>query len=334
MESRDGSHSTGSTGISVKTAGPRFSPKRGGGHENLGAGILAYSVYQNIWLRIPQEIIDRSLNKLFGLDLGIGTTRRFKAKAAKLYEGTYDALLKRLCNGRLVHADETKISVDGSVGFVWVFANMEEVAYVYSETREGNTLQQLLKDFTGVLVSDFYTAYDGIQCPQQKCLIHLIRDLNDAVLEYPYDEQLKSLVKNFADLVKPMVETVDRHGLKSHFLRKHLVFVDRFYRRLSGTDFQSESVKAIKKRFEKNRDKLFTFLVHDGVPWNNNNAEHAVKAFAMLRQVIQGVTSEKGIRDYLVLLSISQTCKYKELDFLDFLRSGEKDINVFANSVK
>jgi hypothetical protein len=54
----------------------------------------------------------------------------------------------------------------------------------------------------------------------------------------------------------------------------------------------------------------------------------------MLRQVIQGVTSEKGIRDYLVLLSISQTCKYKELDFLDFLRSGEKDINVFANSVK
>jgi hypothetical protein len=70
------------------------------------------------------------------------------------------------------------------------------------------------------------------------------------------------------------------------------------------------------------------------VPWNNNNAEHAVKAFAMLRQVIQGVTSEKGIRDYLVLLSISQTCKYRELDFLDFLRSGEKDINVFANLVR
>jgi hypothetical protein len=62
--------------------------------------------------------------------------------------------------------------------------------------------------------------------------------------------------------------------------------------------------------------------------------EHAVKAFAMLRQVIKGVTTEKGIRDYLVLLSISQTCKYKELDFLDFLRSGEKDINVFANLVR
>jgi hypothetical protein len=52
----------------------------------------------------------------------------------------------------------------------------------------------------------------------------------------------------------------------------------------------------------------------------------------MLRHTIGGVTTEKGLRDYLVLLSISQTCKYKELDFLDFLRSGEKDINAFANS--
>lgn len=308
-----------------------FPERKGWPQDKFGPGIVAYTVYQNIGLRVPQETVDRNLNKLFALDLTIGITRRFKAKAAKLYKGSYDALLKRLCNGRLVQADETKISVKGRVGFVWVFANMEEVAYVYSETREGDTLQHLLKSFTGVLVSDFYAAYDGIQCPQQKCLIHLIRDLNDAVLEYPYDAQLKTLVKNFADLVKPMVETVDRYGLKPRFLGKHLVFVDRFYRQLSGTDFQSEPARAIKKRFEKNRNKLFTFLVHEGVPWNNNNAEHAVKAFAMLRRVIQGVTSEKGIRDYLVLLSISQTCKYKGLDFLDFLRSGEKDINAFAN---
>ena len=308
--------------------------KRGWSQSKFGSSILAYAVYQNLALRVAQETVDRTLNRLFGLDVALGTTHSLKERAADFYKGTYDALVRRLCNSQLIQADETKISVKGKSAFVWVFANIEEVAYVYSETREGDTVQNLLKDFTGVLVSDFYTAYDGIQCPQQKCLIHLIRDLNDAVLEYPYDEQLKSLVKNFADLVKPMVETVDRHGLKSHFLRKHLVFVDRFYRRLLGTDFQSEPARAIKKRFEKNRDKLFTFLVHDGVPWNNNNAEHAVKAFAMLRQVIQGVTSEKGIRDYLVLLSISQTCKYKELDFLDFLRSGEKDINVFANLVK
>jgi len=79
---------------------------------------------------------------------------------------------------------------------------------------------------------------------------------------------------------------------------------------------------------------MFTFLDFDGVPWNNNNAEHAVKAFVTLRRVIDGVTSEKGLRDYLILLSLCETCKYKSIDFLDFLRSGSKDIEDFATGLR
>jgi predicted RecB family nuclease len=313
--------------------GVNFTPElRRWAHSMFGSGVAIYSLYHSIELRLPLRNVTSSMNKLFGFNLSDRTTGRFKESAAKLYRETYDELVKRLCSGKLIHADETKISVRGKDGFVWVLASIEEVAYVYSETRQGDTLQGLLKNFAGVLVSDFYAAYDGIKCAQQKCLIHLIRDLNDAVLKRPYDEELKGLVKGFADLAKPMVETVDRYGLKSRFLRKHIVLVDRFYKHLSKMDFQSEQAGAFKNRFEKNRDKLFTFLAHDGVPWNNNNAEHAVKAFATLRRVIDGLTSEKGIREYLVLLSISETCKYKRVDFLDFLRSGEKDIHAFAES--
>jgi Transposase IS66 family len=72
----------------------------------------------------------------------------------------------------LLHVDETKVNLKDKDGFVGVFANMEDVAYVYSDTREGDLLQTMLKDFKGVLVSDFYAAYDSIQSPQQKCLIH------------------------------------------------------------------------------------------------------------------------------------------------------------------
>jgi hypothetical protein len=51
------------------------------------------------------------------------------------------------------------------------------------------------------------------------------------------------------------------------------------------------------RRFERNRERLFTFLDHDGVPWNNNNAEHAIKAFARLRNVIGGTSTAKGLRE-------------------------------------
>ena len=46
-------------------------------------------------------------------------------------------------------------------------------------------MQKLLKGFKGVLVSDFYPAYDWMECPQQKCLIHLMRDLNEDMLKNP-----------------------------------------------------------------------------------------------------------------------------------------------------
>ena len=57
------------------------------------------------------------------------------------------------------------------------------VAYVYSASREATILDDVLKGFTGVLVSDFYGGYDALSCPQQKCLIHLMRDINDDLLE-------------------------------------------------------------------------------------------------------------------------------------------------------
>jgi len=109
------------------------------------------------------------------------------------------------------------------------------------------------------------------------------------------------------------------------------VSVERFYRKMSKTSLQSDTAVKFKERLEKNRDKLFTFLSYDNIPWNNNNAEHAVKAFAALRRVIGGVTTEKGVREYLVLLSLCETCRYMGLDYLDFLRSGEKDIQAFAS---
>jgi hypothetical protein len=70
------------------------------------------------------------------------------------------------------------------------------------------------------------------------------------------------------------------------------------------------------------------------VPWNNNNAEPAIKAFARLRGVISGTSSKTGVDEYLTLLTAAETCEYRGLDFLDFLRSGERDIERFAKQYR
>ena len=106
----------------------------------------------------------------------------------------------------------------------------------------------------------------------------------------------------------------------------------RFYKELSLREYCIEYALQLKRRFEKNRDKLFTFLTHNGVPWNNNNAEHAIKAYARSRVMFQGAPSAIAMSEYLVLLSICETCRNRGIDFLDFLRSGERDVEAFTKS--
>jgi hypothetical protein len=309
-----------------------YNPARAWGGEKSGPNLRALSVYQNIELRMPQERVAAFLNQVLTFSLPRTAINRFKANAAAFYKGTYDGLVRRVVTGHLVHADETKVSLEAGIGYVWAFTNLEEVVYVYAPSREGDLVHSLLKDFRGVLVSDFYTAYESLECPQQRCLIHLIRDLNDDLLKEPFNEEMKEIVGEFAGLLKPMVETVDHFGLKARFLRKHKVCADRFFRRLAQRDYHTETALKCKNRLEKNRGSLFTFLDYDGVPWNNNNAEHAIKAFALLRRDFSGVSTQKGIREYLILLSICETCRFRGVSFLDFLRSGEKDIDAFADS--
>ena len=297
-----------------------------------GWNLVAYVFYDLVELNIPQITVVRHFNRLFGFELSRSTFYNMKVKVAEYYAETKQKILDRIVRGGLVHADETRANIKGRTGFVWVLTTNTEVVYIFADSREAEIIQELLADFKGILVSDFYTAYDSVGCAHQRCLIHLMRDLNDSVLSNPFDTELKQVVTAFADILKPMVETVDRFGLKTHFLKKHLVQVDRFYRALDKAEYQSEETTKCKDRFERNRDKLFTFLSHDGVPWHNNNAEHAIKAFARLRDVIRGTSTEKGLEEYLTLLSVCQTCKYTGVDFLDFLRSGEKDINAFAES--
>ena len=300
----------------------------GGSH--IGNDLASWAIYHHVALRQSYDDITLSLNEIFGFsfaDLLAG----IKPRMAEKHQSTYKRLKRELRCGPLIHADETKVVVRNHAGYVWALANMEEVVYVYTPTREGTVLDELLDGFTGVLVSDFYSAYDALNCPQQKCLIHLIRDVNDDIFHTPFDEELKQFAQKLVGLLKPIIDTIDRFGLTKRHLRKHKEDVGRFFHFLSTQAYRSEAARKYQKRLNKYREKLFVFLDHDGVPWNNNNAENAIKLFASRRRILGATSTEKGLRDYLVFLSIYQTCRRKNLSFLRFLRSGKLDIDAFAD---
>ena len=79
---------------------------------------------------------------------------------------------------------------------------------------------------------------------------------------------------------------------------------------------------------------MFTFLRHDGVSWNNNSAEHAVKRYAILRRGFGMMANTKGLGEYAVLLSISETLRRRGANLLEFLLTEELDLGEFVEKLR
>jgi len=287
-----------------------------------GRNLMIWVINQYVSYLTSGPKIINMLKEYFNIKIDQSYLYNFKADLAKEYLPIYNEIKETIFTGNLIHADESKTPVKGiSNGYVWVFTSMDTVYYTYTHNREADFLSVLFINFKGVLVSDFYAGYYSLQCQQQKCLVHLIRDLNNDLLANQFNLEFKKLVAAFGILLKKMIETTDRHGLQKKYLQKHQFQIDTFYENIVNQDYESEIALSYKKRFIRNKDKLFTFINYDNVPWNNNNAENAIKPLAKYRSRAKGILFEKGLQDYLILLSIEQTCKYRGISFLDFLKS-------------
>jgi predicted RecB family nuclease len=293
-----------------------------------GKNLMIWSVNQNVTYNISFRNISKIINEQFCINLSGATIVRFRTIIAQEYHNVYESIKNYVISGNLIQIDESEVNVKGfgSKCYIWVFATINSVFYMFKQNREAEFLKDLLKDFKGVIISDFYTGYDSLDFPQQKCLVHFMRDLNDDLLKNPFNEEFTFIINGFTMLLRNITQTINRYGLKKRYLHKHVKEADNFINSVINKKFESEIAQFYSKKIKKYRNKLFTFLDYNNIPWNNNNAEAAIKPFANHRNHFGGIHTNNGIEEYLTLLSIQQTCKYRNKSFLEFLKSNSKQL--------
>jgi hypothetical protein len=279
-----------------------------------------FACRQTMWQAV--DVVE----ELFSIRLPASQAYLFKQRVIPRYASLYDELMQHILKSPVLCIDEGDVTLRKTKGYVWVFTTHDVVWYLYKDTRWGEFLKELLAGFSGVLVSDFYNAYEGINCPQQKCLLHLLRDVNDDLKKNPYDEEFKSIASQFGVVLRRIIDTIDKYGLKWWYLHKHKREAEAFLSGVDARTFSSELALTYQKRLKKVASKLFTFLEYDCVPWNNNGAEHAVKSFMKFKRTSDGLFTESSLTEALVMLSILETCKLNGVKRLRFLLSGKTDL--------
>jgi predicted RecB family nuclease len=298
-----------------------------GANQLYGHGFQSWIIYQRIALHMTYNSIGEVVAEQFGeygFERNVG---QFIKNISLHYKKTEELIIQKLLESTVIHADETPINIRGKTQYVWTFTNDEYVVFKLTKTRESTIAHEFLQSYTGTLVSDFYPGYDAIKCKQQKCWVHLIRDLNDDLWESPFDTEFENLVHEIRLLIISIMEAVQKYGLKKRHLHKFMKQVDLFYKKaIIDKEYKSELADKYQKRFIKYKDSLFTFLQYDGIPWHNNTAERALRHLTKQQQ-ISLVFHEQVTHDYLRLLGIRQTLKFQGKSFYRFLFSNETDIN-------
>lgn len=296
-----------------------------------GHGLQAWVIYQRLVLRLPYRLITQATEDLFNVHISGANIVNFLNDFASYYADSEQLLIKRILASPFVHADETTINIRGIDHYVWVFTDGTHVIFKLTETREAAIVHDFLSGYQGILISDFYPGYDSVQCRQQKCLVHLIRDMNEDLWKSPFDGEFEAFVLGVKNLIVPILEAVQKYGLKVKHLHKFSKQIDQFYEKvITGRAYHSDFTIKYQNRFKRYRQSLFTFIEQDGIPWNNNMAERAIRHLAVQRK-ISGFFFKSVAPRYLLMLGVTQTCRFQDKSLLKFLMSGEKDIDKFKD---
>ncbi|MDP2336266.1 MAG: TM0106 family RecB-like putative nuclease [Bacteroidota bacterium] len=292
---------------------------------HFGHNFKSWVIYQRLFLRLPYNIIQINFKELFNENICQGTLTNILRDFSSFYSYTEKYNLRQILNSPFIHVDETQINFKGTNNYVWIFTNGNQVLFRHTETREISMVVEFLKEFKGILISDFYPGYDSLECQHQKCWVHLIRDLNDDLWKHPFDIEYEKFITELRNLILPIFVSVEKYGSRKCHLNKFQKSIYAFYNHvLIREDYNSEITLKYQTRLKKHWKHLFTFLEFDNIPWNNNMAERGIRHLAVQRKI--STFFDKGVEQYLLFLGIMQTCRFQKKSFLKFLLSGKKSL--------
>ena len=116
---------------------------------------------------------------VFDLNLTHPSFLAFNTEQAQNGASLYEAIKQSIRRSPYVNGDEMGWRVNGENHWLWVFTNKDAALYQIDKSRGSKIIGNILGEkYQGVLVSDFYSAYNKLQAlAKQRCLGHLLAEI-------------------------------------------------------------------------------------------------------------------------------------------------------------
>ena len=295
-------------------------------HGHLGPMTLAMMVMLKYHYVLPGNKIKAILKDLCGLTVSEGGIAQALQRLGRYLRVESEVILQKVREAAVKHADETGWKVNGVNHWLWAFVDEMWAYYKIDRSRGSKVVKEVLGNpVPGTLVSDFYSAYTVVEGRQQKCLVHLRREMRECRAKGPPggDPKFEGPYK----ILKRILDDADRlaQGRKKLAALVYKRRVRRIKDRLidfACAPFENPHWQRLSKRLLLHQKEIFTFLDHPGVPSHNNTAERAIRPHVIIRNRSFQNRTTQGAKAHNTLTSLVGTLILQKRNPLEELRKN------------
>ena len=288
---------------------------------HIGPRARALVCYGRAYLGISLEKTCALLSEWFGINVSRAGALGHLRWGSRITAPVVQELLECLRLAPLKQADETGWRINGKNVWAWCFRNPRIAVFLIDRRRSSKVLIEALGDTPpGVLVTDFYAAYNCLNCRKQRCLTHLLRELHELRQSVP-EAEAKSFVEPLTTLLQDAIALGKQRDTlaPAAFANEHREIKVRFFTMLLEGDASHPDCRRILKRLYRHADELFTFLDVPGVPSDNNGTENDIRSVAAARSDGGVNRTAWGAAAFANLKSVVRTCQKNGIRYVDYM---------------
>lgn len=289
----------------------------------LGPNVLVQTILMKYHHGLPYSKIQMMFKELCGLKVTDSALAQALQRLAHWLEVEKAVIVDAVRASPWIHGDETGWKIAGTNHWLWDFVNQKLAVYKITQSRGQKIPEEVLgKDYRGIVLSDFLSAYDKSGKKRQRCLVHLIREMNrcretDGSVEYLLAyRKLKRILADAKRLDQ------DRGKLAPGILVRRVNLIKGRLLDFACQPFKNKNWKRLSKRLLKYYEEILTFLEVPGLPQDNNHAERMIRPNVIFRKISFQNMSRKGADAHEVLMSLLQTLRLQNKNAVEFFKTS------------
>ena len=282
-------------------------PKEG----SYGKNVVATVVY-NFLDRLTGRLNAASMGR-HGITMSSGTINNILSRTGSSLGEPALEVRDRIRKARLLHVDETSISLNGRKVWIWIFLNPEtgDVYYVIRPSRGAKVVREVLgKKWSGTIICDGWTAYKSYRV--QRCWAHILREADNLADNNGHCRAAREV----ADALRRIYRTgTEAEGPPD----RRRAIRDALHKRVSRIISNHRDHPVLKKFMTKLANALpnmFRFVTDPSIPATNNAAERGLRELVVHRKVRGSIRSEKTMDWLANLFTCVTTWKARGLDYM------------------